>query len=29
VMNGVRRRVELCLDSGGEHLSDVIFKKWT
>jgi hypothetical protein len=27
VMNGVRRRVELCLNSGGAHLSDVIYKK--
>jgi hypothetical protein len=27
MMNGVRRRVELRLNSGGEHLSDVIFKE--
>jgi hypothetical protein len=27
VMNSVRRRVELCLNSGGARLSDVIFKK--
>jgi hypothetical protein len=27
VMNGARRRVELCFNSGGVHVSDVIFKK--
>jgi hypothetical protein len=27
VKNGVRRRVELCLNSGEAHLSGVIFKK--
>jgi hypothetical protein len=27
VMNGVMQSVELCLNSSGAHLSDVIFKK--
>jgi hypothetical protein len=27
VVHSVRRRVEFCLESGGAHLSDTVFKK--